>query len=121
MKNNLFSNNQQVEEYIESLSSPQREIARNIRKIIKETFPAIKENFKWNQPSYDYNGSICYIAAFEDHVDVGFFRGAHMDDPNHILKGTGKQLRHLKVRKLEDINKVVIKEFVKEAVKLNSK
>lgn len=39
-----------------------------------------------------------YVNAFKDHVNVGFFHGAALDDPAGILEGNGKRMRHVKVR-----------------------
>src|SRR5438046_1438108 len=39
-----------------------------------------------------------YVGAFKDHVNVGFFNGAALDDPFELLEGTGKRIRHVKLR-----------------------
>jgi hypothetical protein len=39
-----------------------------------------------------------YVDAFTGHVNVGFFHGATLDDPTALLEGTGKRMRHVKVR-----------------------
>src|ERR1043165_7208289 len=39
-----------------------------------------------------------YVNAFKDHVNVGFFRGAEIADPNELLEGTGRLMRHVKLR-----------------------
>lgn len=39
-----------------------------------------------------------YVNAFTAHVNVGFFRGAELADPDHLLEGTGKFMRHVKLR-----------------------
>src|SRR5215475_2011167 len=39
-----------------------------------------------------------YVNAFKDHVNVGFFRGAEIADPEGLLEGTGKFMRHVKLR-----------------------
>ena len=38
-----------------------------------------------------------YVSAYRDHVNVGFFFGALLDDPAHLLEGTGKRGRHVKL------------------------
>ena len=45
-----------------------------------------------------------YVNAFSAHVNVGFFRGATLDDPAGLLQGTGKRMRHVKVRWGEPVN-----------------
>jgi hypothetical protein len=39
-----------------------------------------------------------YVNVFTSHVNVGFFHGAALPDPAHLLQGTGKFMRHLKLR-----------------------
>ena len=39
-----------------------------------------------------------YVNAFTAHVNVGFFLGAHLPDPAGLLEGTGKNMRHVKLR-----------------------
>lgn len=39
-----------------------------------------------------------YVNAFTAHVNVGFFLGAHLVDPSGLLQGTGKNMRHVKLR-----------------------
>lgn len=39
-----------------------------------------------------------YVNAFTAHVNVGFFRGAEIPDPEGLLEGTGKHMRHVKLR-----------------------
>lgn len=38
-----------------------------------------------------------YVNAYRDHVNVGFFYGAFLDDPAHLLEGTGRRGRHVKL------------------------
>ncbi|MDB5451429.1 MAG: hypothetical protein JWO33_7 [Caulobacteraceae bacterium] len=39
-----------------------------------------------------------YVGAFSAHVNVGFFHGAELDDPAGLLEGSGKRMRHVKLR-----------------------
>lgn len=39
-----------------------------------------------------------YTNVFTAHINVGFFRGAELEDPARILEGTGKFMRHVKIR-----------------------
>jgi hypothetical protein len=45
-----------------------------------------------------------YVNAFKSHVNVGFFRGAEIADPEGLLEGTGRFMRHVKLRPGEDID-----------------
>jgi hypothetical protein len=39
-----------------------------------------------------------YVNVFTSHVNVGFFQGASLHDPAHLLQGTGKFMRHVKLK-----------------------
>lgn len=43
------------------------------------------------------DAAFAYVDAFRDHVNVGFFRGAEIADPSHLLEGTGRFMRHVKL------------------------
>jgi len=50
------------------------------------------------------DAAFAYVNAFTAHVNVGFFRGAELADPSGLLEGTGKYMRHVKVRPDGDID-----------------
>ena len=39
-----------------------------------------------------------YVNVFTSHVNVGFFHGAALPDPARLLEGSGKFMRHVKLR-----------------------
>ena len=39
-----------------------------------------------------------YVGVFKAHVNVGFFHGAALPDPENLLVGTGKRMRHVKIK-----------------------
>jgi len=39
-----------------------------------------------------------YVNSFKSHVNVGFFYGAMLDDPTGMLEGSGKRMRHVKLK-----------------------
>lgn len=41
--------------------------------------------------------AFAYVDAFTAHVNVGFYRGAELTDPNRLLLGSGKRMRHVKL------------------------
>jgi len=56
-----------------------------------------------------------YVNAFRDHVNVGFFRGAEIDDPAGLLEGTGKLMRHVKLRPEHDVNETALTKLIATA------
>jgi hypothetical protein len=43
------------------------------------------------------DAAFAYVGAYTHHVNLGFFFGALLDDPAHLLQGTGKRGRHVKL------------------------
>ncbi len=44
------------------------------------------------------NAPFAYVNVFKSHTNVGFFHGAHLDDPAGLLEGSGKNMRHVKLK-----------------------
>lgn len=56
-----------------------------------------------------------YVNAFTAHVNVGFFNGAMLDDPAGLLEGTGKRMRHAKVRWGETVDPSALSDLITAA------
>lgn len=56
-----------------------------------------------------------YVNAFTAHVNVGFFRGAEIADPKGLLEGTGRLMRHVKVRPERDVDAAALRKLIKVA------
>jgi hypothetical protein len=56
-----------------------------------------------------------YVNAFRDHVNVGFFFGALLQDPARLLEGTGKRGRHVKLRPGRDVDAAALARLVDAA------
>ncbi len=61
------------------------------------------------------DAGFAYVNAYRAHVDVGFFRGAELPDPNGLMEGTGKFMRHVKLRPGQRIDDAVLKKLVHAA------
>ncbi|WEK44604.1 MAG: DUF1801 domain-containing protein [Candidatus Sphingomonas colombiensis] len=56
-----------------------------------------------------------YAAAFSAHVNIGFFHGAALPDPAGLLEGTGKRMRHVKLRHGKPIDEEAVSELIAAA------
>ena len=56
-----------------------------------------------------------YVCALTAHVNVGFFFGALLKDPAHLLEGTGKRGRHVKLRPGRDVDAAALARLVDAA------
>jgi uncharacterized protein DUF1801 len=56
-----------------------------------------------------------YVNAFSAHVNIGFFFGAVLDDPAGLLEGTGKRMRHVKLRPGQSVNAAALNDLIAAA------
>jgi hypothetical protein len=56
-----------------------------------------------------------YVNAFTAHVNVGFFRGAELYDPSGLLEGTGKFMRHVKLKPERDVDATALMKLIETA------
>src|ERR1017187_10344476 len=57
-----------------------------------------------------------YIGVQKAHVNLGFYYGAILPDADGLLEGTGKKLRHLKIRSLDVAESTAVKALLKAAI-----
>jgi hypothetical protein len=62
------------------------------------------------------NDMFCYIAAARSHVNLGFCRGALLSDPNRVLEGEGKTMRHIKFRSESDVKRPFVRRYIRAAI-----
>src|ERR1700754_4510508 len=53
-----------------------------------------------------------YVNVFTSHVNVGFFQGASLPDPARLLQGTGKRMRHVKLRTKTTTNAAALRKLI---------
>jgi hypothetical protein len=61
------------------------------------------------------DAAFAYVNAFTAHVNVGFFQGASLEDPANLLQGSGKRMRHVKIRWAEPIDESALAALISAA------
>jgi hypothetical protein len=56
--------------------------------------------------------AFAYVNAFRSHVNVGFFRGSELADPHQLLEGSGKLMRHVKLRPESFVDNVALEQLI---------
>lgn len=98
------------EEILTKSSTEARELAYQLRQLITKVMPSVVE-VPWPKlrlASYGVGPKkktehFCYISAQNNDVNLGFYYGAELPDPEHLLQGTGKSLRHIKIQDSKSI------------------
>jgi hypothetical protein len=58
---------------------------------------------------------ICHINVFVRQVNLGFSRGAELDDPKGVLRGTGNAMRHITLKTRSDLERPEIRAYLRQA------
>ena len=61
------------------------------------------------------DAAFAYVNVFKAHVNIGFFRGTEITDPQGLLEGTGKLMRHVKLKPGHDIETSALIELIETA------
>jgi hypothetical protein len=112
-----------IEQYLLNLSEEKRQLATQLRDIILAAEPKLTESIKWNNLTYSYGKvNLVFIYSYPkvDYINLGFLHAVELNDPQKLFEGTGKGMRHIKVKTSKDISSSQIKKWVKEAVQLKA-
>jgi len=97
-------------------------VAKAVRALVKKTVAGCQEYVNpWKIPTFDLNGPLCFYMTAKEHVVFGFMRGAMLRDPQKLLEGTGKYLRHVKLRSVADVRQPGVRSLLEHAAALNRK
>ena len=90
-------------EWLEGVRQDRVELARLLRSLVIEVEPHVQESLKWGSPSFVKDGGLrMYIADQRNYMHLGFYNGAKLTNADGLVEGTGKNLRHIKVRAIGD-------------------
>ena len=91
-------------------------IARRWFEIMRDCGDDVRELLHDGHPTACVaDAAFAYVNVFRAHVDVGFFRGAEIADPERLLEGTGKFMRHVKLRGEDDVDATALMRLIQTA------
>jgi hypothetical protein len=104
------------DEYLAGQAPRNRDIIRVLRKFVKRVAPQLQESVKWGNGCWvQEKVPVAYVYSAPDHVQFGFFAGSALKDPDGLLKGAGKFVRHVKVRNPTDIAETAFGALLRQA------
>jgi hypothetical protein len=107
---------EKVTEYINKGSDDEIQILEFLRHLIHQTVPGTSEDIKWGIPVFTKTKAFTYLRTTKQHIALGFYNIDQGKDPGNLLTGTGKRMKHLKIKKLEDIDSIQIADWLKVTV-----
>ena len=92
------------------------EIARRWFEVMRSCGADVREVLHDGQPTACVrDAAFGYVDAFTAHVNVGFFRGAELADPHGLLEGSGKLMRHVKLRPEGEVDAAALETLIQNA------
>lgn len=107
-----------------------RPAMQKMRTIIFTVYPEVFEVVRLEEKSATYgigpkknSEAFVYILPYKNWFNLGFMYGADLPDPKSLLEGTGKKLRHIKIKSIDECESDDIKVLIKAALneRLNSR
>ena len=109
-----------IDAYVAKKNPKLKPVMDAARALVRKAAPKSREAINpWGIPVFEWNGALCYLMVGKKHLTFGFPRGASMVDSAKLLQGTGKNLRHVKLREVADVHDANLKQLILEAKKLN--
>jgi hypothetical protein len=88
-------------------------IARHWFNVIRQRGDDVRELLHDGHPTACIaDAAFAYVNVFKAHVNVGFFRGAEIDDPDGLLEGSGKFMRHVKLWPGKDVDAAALTRLI---------
>ena len=105
--------------YVKVLPEPHKAIVHQLVDIIQDTAPQLELAVEDSQPVFRHRGPCICVKVTSRYVQLGFWRGSALDDPDGILQSTGTQMRHIRLSELDDIDVARVAKLVSQAAELN--
>lgn len=111
------------EELLQITQTAQQATVIHLREIVLSIHPEAVEVVRLGDRAATYGlgpkkmiEGYAYILPHTSWVNLGFFQGAGLPDPEGLLEGTGKKLRHVKIRSLEAAENPAIRTLIEAAL-----
>jgi hypothetical protein len=105
-----------VEAWLEEHSGELGHIAHRWFEVLRSCGDDVRELLHDGHPTACVgDAAFAYVNVFTDHVNVGFFRGAELADADRLLEGTGKFMRHVKLRPGRNIAATALRKLITTA------
>jgi hypothetical protein len=115
--------NPQLLNFLEAYDRTIGDLALALREIILEEVPSASESVYqlytvaiWFGFSGKMKDMFCFITTSAGHINLGFPRGATLPDPNRVLEGEGKAMRHIKFTNIEDLHRNYVRRYIQASI-----
>ena len=111
-----------VDDFIRSKVLPEyKDIVTMLRQAMREIAPEAQELISYGIPVYKRNRILAVISPTKKDITFAFSRGAEFADKYGLLQGVGNVSKHIKLRTPKDVNKTVLRYYIKQALDFDTK
>jgi hypothetical protein len=100
----------------EKLNDEVRPLAHASYDWLRVQAPQLGQMTRWGFPSFVGNSTLISVCGQKQHVNVQFYMGSKLADPQNLLEGSGKSMRHVKIRKRSDLDQAGLGALVEAAI-----
>jgi len=87
--------------------------APEAKELIYDAYNAVASGYSFTGRPSD---SFIHIAVYAGWVNFGFNYGSQLNDPDGVLKGSGKWVRHIRIAKPADLESPKLRDFIRQAI-----
>ena len=109
-----------VSEYLRNIPAALRPTMQATRKTIKALAPKSTKEIAYRRWPIRYavgDKLVCGVGNYSRWISIYLFRGTELDDPDKVLEGTGKSMRHIKLREPKDASRPEVRRMIRQAFK----
>ena len=113
------------DELLEITEESLRPIAKALREMVFEVDPNACETVRLGDRAVTYGvgprrmiDGYAYVLPYKKWVNLGFYQGVQLADPEGLLEGTGVRMRHVKLRSPDDVTRSGVRALVEDAFDL---
>ena len=90
-----------------------------LRRLMREAAPGAKEAIAYGIPVWKGKRIFAVISPTKKDITFSFSRGAQFEDKYGLLRGVGKSSKHIKIKNVSDVNKTVLRYYIRQALKFD--
>jgi hypothetical protein len=110
-----------IDQWYQGLPDGWRDVAGEIRALVLERSPLMKEEWKYGTPFFVHRRWLCYLGMQQGALVLGFVQGVAMSDPEGLFSASGhRRIRHHRPTPSEkDLRRSALRQALDEAISIN--
>jgi hypothetical protein len=108
-----------VREYLKQYPNKMVRLVLKTRELILKIEPNLDEKIRWKNLTYGNKKMLIALVIHQKHLNLEFVNGRELTEMGYSLEGTGKNLRHLKIRTDSDLKSELIPELIRKSIELD--